>query len=169
MGEKIYRFADGKVEIRYENGDIYCGDWKDGEIVGSGSMYYADGRTYEGQFDRGQYHGYGKLRHRNGAVFEGTFCYGEFHGPGTLKLIRDSETATMEGTWVHNCREGKGKNTFITEDGSVRLTVEGEYYDDRLHGHVKKTRSDGTVEEAEYVNGQKVEGPAVPEPGEESE
>jgi len=156
MSDQIFRFADGKVEIRYENGDRYFGDYEDGKITGKGSMYYADGRIYEGQFLEGHYHGYGRARYLNGAVFEGTFCYNEFNGSGTLRLIRGSETATMEGTWVRHRREGKGKNTYIGEDGSVKLIVEGEYHDDRLNGHVKKTWSDGRVEETEYVMGEPV-------------
>jgi hypothetical protein len=41
---------EGKVEINFENGDIYKGLMKDGQMHGEGEYSYANGVTYVGNF-----------------------------------------------------------------------------------------------------------------------
>jgi hypothetical protein len=43
----------------YGNGDIYYGDWKDGEKHGEGIYLFEDGRIYVGDYREGKRDGFG--------------------------------------------------------------------------------------------------------------
>lgn len=43
------------------NGGFYAGDFKDGEINGSGKRRLDDGTEYKGEFIFGEKHGYGEI------------------------------------------------------------------------------------------------------------
>lgn len=52
---------DGQGTMKYANGDVYVGSWKNGERDGQGTMTYASGSTYTGSWRFGLYHGEGTL------------------------------------------------------------------------------------------------------------
>ena len=39
---------EGKGRSIGENGDVYCGDWKDGLMSGDGTFNYANGQSFTG-------------------------------------------------------------------------------------------------------------------------
>lgn len=43
------------------DGGIYAGDFKDGEINGTGKRRLDDGTEYNGEFVMGEKHGYGEI------------------------------------------------------------------------------------------------------------
>ena len=61
--------------------------------------------------------------------------------------LRAAEEKRLIEAYNAEIREGK-------REGFPIQIVEGEYHDDLLNGHVKKTWSDGRVEETEYVMGE---------------
>jgi hypothetical protein len=59
---------DGKGLYKWASGQTYDGDWKASKMEGKGVMKLADGRTYEGDFKAGQQEGYGVGRGADGQV-----------------------------------------------------------------------------------------------------
>lgn len=43
------------VTRKYDNGDVYEGEWKDGIKSGQGTMTYADGTKESGQWENGKF------------------------------------------------------------------------------------------------------------------
>ena len=46
--------ADGKGVMKFSNGDIYDGNWKNGKMNGKGAMLYHDGAFYQGDWKDGK-------------------------------------------------------------------------------------------------------------------
>lgn len=115
--------------ITYPNGDVYTGEFKNGQRHGRGHMKYANGREYHGEWAADQRQGYGeqtwkdnpkyisyegywaqnlpngtgRLDFRSGQVYNGGFKDGRFHGPGWIVYANGD----MEhGNYVQNKREG---------------------------------------------------------------
>ncbi len=61
-------------------GDIYKGDYVDGNRTGQGIYNYANGNVYEGQFKENKMHGKGKMKYANGTVKEGMWSNDNFIG-----------------------------------------------------------------------------------------
>ena len=59
VGSWVNDRRQGKGRLRYPDGRIYDGEWKDGDICGEGTLHYANGWTYEGEFLSGFKHGHG--------------------------------------------------------------------------------------------------------------
>ena len=131
----IKNLPGGKVEIDFDDGAYYVGDYTGGTVTGVGTMHYADGRVYEGRFDNYQWHGYGK------ATFP-------------------SNNSTYEGYWMYNLREGQGTTTFYNEDGSLSSKYEAEYHNDEINGLAKVTFSNGDELEGR-LKGYDAVGPVV--------
>lgn len=51
--------------MRYENNDIYEGDWEFGVKKGKGKYNFADGSFYDGDFDNDEKHGKGIIKYIN--------------------------------------------------------------------------------------------------------
>jgi hypothetical protein len=65
--------------ISYANGDVYEGEFVEGERHGQGTYVYATGNTYRGSFKFGQCHGTGTFTYvTNGETYEGEFGNGEY-------------------------------------------------------------------------------------------
>ena len=68
----------GQFIIKWTNGDIYEGNFKDDAMHGYGKMTWAvDGYVYEGNWEYDAKHGYGKMTWSNGDVYEGNWYKGE--------------------------------------------------------------------------------------------
>ncbi len=126
----IKNLPGGKVEIDYDDGAHYVGEYKDGTLTGLGTMHYSDGRIYKGRFKNGEWHGYGT------ATFPGN------NGPSEI----------YEGHWLHNHREGTGKTTYYNEDGSFKSLVSARFHNDMIDGtasilFANGDQLDGTLKE----------------------
>jgi len=60
-------FLDGKVTMKWSDGDFIDGYYKAG-LLEKGIYRYAEGRTYEGNFKNGQFDGYGVAKSAEGKV-----------------------------------------------------------------------------------------------------
>jgi hypothetical protein len=85
----------------YAKGDIYVGEWKDGNKHGQGTYSYADGDKYVGELKDGKRHGKGTLDYLadnqfKGDIYVGEFKDGKWHGQGTITL---ADRRVLEGIW----------------------------------------------------------------------
>lgn len=63
------------------DGFVYVGDWKAGEIDGTGRATYPSGDVYEGAFKAGKRSGPGKMTYTTGQVAEGIWQDGILTAP----------------------------------------------------------------------------------------
>jgi len=57
---------EGYGVMKYTEGDVYQGEWRDDMQHGKGEIVYSDGDKYIGQFQNGNFHGYGEYFYKNG-------------------------------------------------------------------------------------------------------
>ena len=128
--------ATAKVKQTFDNGDVYEGDFVNGNFHGKGKYTYADGTFYEGDFVNDKFHGKGKYTAPDGKIFEGDWKDGVFIGSS-----------------APSSKPVKGKKTF--DDGSV---YEGDLVNGKMHGKGKYISTHGFVYEGDFVDDNYVEG-----------
>ena len=135
-----------KMRVKYKNGAIYEGDFKDGKENGYGTTKWTDGAVYVGKFKNGLWHGQGKMRWANGEVYEGRFMNGFRHGKGKTTYPNGE---IYEGDYRDGLKHGKGMYQWV--DGSVYV---GEWLDDNIHGRGKWRDENGAVYEGNLKQGE---------------
>ena len=125
--------------MRYNNGDIYEGDWKNNWRNGKGKMTYEDGEIYEGAWKDDLMDGKGKMTYKNGDIYEGDFEYNQHHGKGKM-IYEDGDI--YEGEWKDDLINGKGKMTY--RNGNI---YEGDFEHNQQHGYGKMTYRNGNIYE----------------------
>lgn len=128
----------GQGTMKYHQGDVYEGEWHEGNQSGQGKLLYANGdvyegtffegssdgegvltcpsgnRQYSGQFQRGFFEGVGELRSGD-EIYRGHFHEGMRHGNGVISYLVDGqESGEMVGTWENDQMVGAGKATNFT-------------------------------------------------------
>lgn len=84
--------------FRNASGDvIYEGEFLDEKELRRGVCNYANGDVYDGQWQNGEKHGRGMLRLANGDIYEGGWRYGKMHGRG--KMARGTNDIPYAGNW----------------------------------------------------------------------
>ena len=74
----------GTGKLEFDNGDVYDGEWKDGNRHRKGIYRFADGELYSGELVDGNPHGRGDYKWADGRVYEGEFANGQQHGLGKM-------------------------------------------------------------------------------------
>ena len=102
------RHGHGRLEF-LENGDVYEGEFKRGEITGKGLYKWANKQQYEGDFVNGIKHGKGFYKWPDGIEYEGDYNNGIREGRGKYKW---KDGRIFEGMFKKGKPDGKGKLTF---------------------------------------------------------
>lgn len=87
---------NGSGTYKFENGDVYDGQWREGKPHGQGKYEFANGDRYMGLFQEGKRNGTGKYTWAKGGRYTGNWLndkrdgFGEFQWPNS---------ATYRGYW----------------------------------------------------------------------
>ena len=121
----------GRGEMRYDDGDVYAGEWRDGKQHGSGELRTASGNHYLGQWEYGKRHGEGRQTFSNGgSLYAGQWVNGDPHGTGNMIHFNTLEyTGMFEGEYRYGKREGQGTWQFANGD-----TYQGRWSSGRVNG-----------------------------------
>ena len=107
FGDLVDLKKNGKGEEMCEDEYKYTGDFKDDMWHGEGKLEnFETGDVYDGQFENGEMTGKGILKWRNGEIYEGTFVKGIKEGKGIHKWPDGSQ---YKGEYINGIREGKGE------------------------------------------------------------
>ena len=144
-------FVAGKYQgmgvMRYPDGALYAGAWKQGLQHGKGKFTDAEGTQYFGYFDRGRRQGQGEITYpdgnrifgnwradqilgagefkfANGDYYRGQIVDARLEGQGTMQYATGDE---YTGSWMNSTRHGFGTIRFANG-----LKLEGEWRADQL-------------------------------------
>jgi hypothetical protein len=109
------------------NGDVYIGEWINGQRHGQGRLLTADGGLMEGHWEKGLLHGKARDVHPSGDMYEGDYFKGMKQGFGRFEDLHRNNS--YEGMWLNDKKHGKGIEQI--EDGSI---VDGHYENDFKSG-----------------------------------
>ena len=153
-GEGVYRyengdvfdglFKDGELDIgvyTYETGDIYEGVFENDVFNGEGTFIDIEtGRKDYGMWEDGELNGEVIITYENLDVYEGNWENDTMNGDGKYLWENGNE---YDGEWKDGERNGQGKFTFADPDGRI---FEGIFEEDRF--------KDGTIK---FPNGEEVD------------
>ncbi|KAL4494014.1 hypothetical protein ABPG72_022031 [Tetrahymena utriculariae] len=155
--------------LKMQNGDIYCGYFKNSQFDGEGVYFYNHGDIYRGQlrkdFRQGHgtyyYHelgfiysgewngnvkeGYGRLLTKNKEKYEGYFKQNVKCGRGIYYFANGD---TFDGEWVYDKKCGYGTLEF--KDGNH---FQGNFYDDLPYGQGQMKYKNGDEYSGNYEDG----------------
>lgn len=100
---------------------------ENGTFTGNTTYTYANGDIYKGDFKNGERHGIGSITYANGDTYEGGWVNDKKNGQGTYNWKEPWDRYT--GNWVDDKRTGYGEYYW-----SVEEFYKGEWLDDKKHG-----------------------------------
>lgn len=128
------------------DGEVYAGDFVDGERHGQGRLRFPNGDVYSGDFRNNAMTGRGRLTWSNGDVYEGDFVDGVRQGRGVLGR---QAGGTYVGAFSDDQRHGSGH--YRWRDGTL---YKGHFAFGKLHGAGVKTSPSGEVSFETWNDGQ---------------
>ena len=166
-GEKVRTIPHGRGTFRWNNLDVYEGEWRYNKQNGKGKFTYGVGGYYQGDWENDEQHGYGFLKDCNGE-YEGEFEHecrsgkgkqvynnndiytGEWgkdmrHGRGTQKW---QDGAMYDGMWANDAMNGQG--SYIFENGD---RYSGDFNQDQKTGIGEYVWADSADQLVTYVGG----------------
>eukprot|EP00404_Azadinium_spinosum_P057297 CAMPEP_0180779846 /NCGR_PEP_ID=MMETSP1038_2-20121128/46658_1 /TAXON_ID=632150 /ORGANISM="Azadinium spinosum, Strain 3D9" /LENGTH=314 /DNA_ID=CAMNT_0022815275 /DNA_START=24 /DNA_END=964 /DNA_ORIENTATION=+ len=133
--------------IRYQNGDVYTGEWRNRRAVGYGRVVRPDTSTYEGQWSKDSAHGEGTETFPDGSWYRGSYHYGAKSGFGVFNWENGPHFC---GQFEDNVFSGEG--TYYWGDGR---RYNGQWARNEFHGHGRMAWPNGEIYDGQYAFGQK--------------
>ena len=143
-GEYVNGTRHGKGKFVFASGNYYDGEWADGKYQGHGIYHWNDGDEFDGEWQNGQRHGKGKWTYADGRYYTGVWENGESISSSAIVYPSDSKA---QGGTVKTKFE-----RFEYDGGDV---YEGETVNGLRHGKGKYTWASGTVYEGDWVKGKR--------------
>ena len=142
---------NGKGCLKYKNGNVYTGCFKDGAKHGHGSFIsLTSGYEYHGNWVNGKQTGQGQVHYKNGNIYTGSFLDGLRSGFGELFTAKDrrnylgswekdnliGEAKVSSDAWVF---KGRIDHPNVTANGKMiykdQSTYQGYLFDFKRHGY----------------------------------
>ncbi len=87
----------GRGTMRYFNGSVYTGQWRNGKMHGNGSVRWEDRSSYSGEWVDGKRTGYGTYTWPNGDIYVGRWKENEMCGEG---IYYHHDGKVQKGIWT---------------------------------------------------------------------
>ena len=149
-GKYIGHLIDGKREgrgiIKWDNGDLYNGEWKNDKKEGKGIYCYNNGQRYEGDWYEDKKEGRGIYYWNNGEFqgdrYEGEWRDDNYEGKG---IYYYNDGSKYEGDFKKGKREGKGVYYYSNGDREM-----GDYLDNNEIGTHVVLKANGKIDSNTY-------------------
>ncbi|XJO73794.1 hypothetical protein BDV3_004717 [Batrachochytrium dendrobatidis] len=121
------------------NGSPFDAQIVNDRIEGDGMYTFPDGNVYAGQFKDGQFHGSGTIYFCNGGKLSATWTYGVASNVRTLTVISN---ASSQLNLMNNCRIVQTQYTFAdglvyaTQDWTYCTSQDRRFYSERVNGFI---------------------------------
>jgi hypothetical protein len=140
----VYGERDGQGVMTWENGDVYTGEFFNGNRHGHGTLAFLDGTEYVGEWECNLQHGIGTRRWNNGDCYTGQYKNGKRTGEGRFYY---SNGDMYIGFWVSGIMNGTGRYYYASGQ-----RFEGIFVDGKRQGKGKLQRTDGSLDVGVYIN-----------------
>ena len=127
----------GQGTMKYANGNVYVGEWEDGEPV-NGTLTYPNGDVYIGESWNGEPNGEGQMTYATGDVYEGPWEEGARSGREGTMTYADTGNVYV-GEWEDD-EPVNGTMTYANHDVYVGNWEAGE-----RHGPGRLTNENGDI------------------------
>ena len=138
----MYGEKDGTGTLTWDNGDIYRGEFFNGNRHGHGTLTFRDGSEYVGSWECNHPHGIGTRRWNHGDCYTGQYNRGQRTGEGRFYF---SNGDLYVGHWVRGVMHGEGRYYYASGQ-----RFEGTFVDGRRWGKGKLQRTDGSIDVGVY-------------------
>ncbi|MDB0438113.1 hypothetical protein C4R89_00990 [Clostridioides difficile] len=108
----------GEKVFKYDNGDLYKGEFIDGKKNGFGTYIFSSKERYEGLWKDDKMHGIGKYTYKDGSIYTGEFKDGLKNGLGKLTYPNND---IYKGYFLDNKKNGKG--VLYKSDGNKQAGI----------------------------------------------
>ncbi|OMJ72179.1 hypothetical protein SteCoe_29446 [Stentor coeruleus] len=135
---------EGFGRMIFENGDVYEGEFLNGQAHGKGKYIQKNGAVYSGEFKKDKQHGIGTELWCNGCKYEGSYKKGMKHGKGKITYPNNT---SYTGDFYENRIEGKGVYQW-----SKAKWYEGEFVDNKMHGQGELHSQSGLIYKGSFVD-----------------
>ena len=102
-GNFINDLKEGKGIMKYNNGDIYDGNWKNDLKEGNGILKIKNGNEYEGEWINNIFIK-GKIKYKNGEIYNGEYKDNKREGFSEMKYNNGD---IYKGNWINDKIDGK--------------------------------------------------------------
>lgn len=141
----VYGERDGSGGVMtWENGDVFTGDFFNGNRHGHGTLVFADGSEYVGEWECNRQHGAGTRRWNNGDCYTGQYVDGARTGEGRFYFANGD---LYVGEWVNGIMHGFGRYYYASGQ-----RFEGTFWQGKRLGKGKLQRTDGSLDIGVYQN-----------------
>jgi hypothetical protein len=140
----VYGERDGQGAMTWDNGDVYTGEFFNGNRHGHGTLVFHDGTEYVGEWECNLQHGVGTRRWNNGDCYTGQYQNGKRTGEGRFYY---SNGDMYIGQWVSGVMHGPGRYYYASGQ-----RFEGMFVNGKRQGKGKLQRMDGSLDVGVYVN-----------------
>lgn len=148
----LYGLVNCMGNLKYDNGDVYSGEFNYGKPTGKGSFIYRNGDSYIGDVMDGHRHGSGAYILANGDKYVGQFTDGRFEGLGIYYFLADTKFkgSVYVGEFRNNMFNGDGKFTNVKGQ-----TISGSFVDGKKVEQVAKVTLKSDAIASQTVNPEK--------------
>jgi hypothetical protein len=87
----------GRGTMRYFNGSVYTGQWRNGKMHGNGAIKWEDASSYSGEWHEGKRTGYGTYTWPNGDTYVGQWKDNQMCGEG---VYYHHDGRVQRGIWT---------------------------------------------------------------------
>jgi hypothetical protein len=156
-GAQLNNKRHGKGKATYDYGNVFDGEWHEGERHGMGTQTYSDGDAYVGAWAHGRKHGAGTYTWKDGATYVGDWLNNKRHGDGKMTCSNSEMYNGVEnsrrndeynGQWQHGKYHGRGVYSHYTDN----MTYSGDWVEGLRCGNGKITFTDGDVYTDTFFN-----------------
>jgi hypothetical protein len=140
----VYGERDGAGKMTWDNGDVYTGEFFNGNRHGHGTLAFCDGSEYVGEWECNVQHGVGTRRWANGDCYTGQYTNGKRTGEGRFYFTNGD---MYIGMWINGVMEGAGRYYYASGQ-----RFEGIFRHGKRQGKGKLQRTDGSLDIGVYCN-----------------
>ena len=109
--------------LTYANGDVYVGEFTDGQLTGQGTFTFASGGVYVGAWKDDQFNGQGTYTFASGNVYVGEWKDGQRNGQGTYTY---ENGLVQSGVWLKGSLVDASKGAIYSVTASSTSYDEGQ-------------------------------------------